>query len=98
MGYASNIISNFATDRLLSVTTFWKNKKRYAYLELENLRNFHSYSTIWHDGFPRIAWAAVNHIKVHGFLRAFKLRRGIVGSRFLFCVITAEPAVVKYIK
>ena len=42
--------------------TFWKNKKRYAYLELENLRNFHSYSTIWHDGFPRIAWAAVSHI------------------------------------
>lgn len=42
--------------------TFWKIKKRYANLELENLRNFHPYSKIRHDGFPRIAWAAVNHI------------------------------------
>lgn len=49
---------NFATDRPLSVTTFWKNKKRYAYLVSENLRNFRqSKDSI--VVLTRIAWAAI---------------------------------------
>ena len=31
---------NFATDRPLSVTTFWKNKKRYAHLVCRKRRKF----------------------------------------------------------
>ncbi len=49
---------NFVYDRLLSVTTFWKNKKRYAYLVSENLRNFRqSKDSI--VVLTRIAWAAI---------------------------------------
>lgn len=49
---------NFAYDRRLSVMTFWKNTKRYAYLVSENLRNFRQGK----DSIvvlTRIAWAAI---------------------------------------
>lgn len=60
-------------DRRRSIQTFWKIKKRYAYLELENVGNFQQYSKIWHGGFPRIAWAAVTTSEYKGFLRPSSL-------------------------
>ena len=51
-------------------------------LQLENLRNFRlSKDSI--VVLTRIAWATLLYL-LTGFLRAFKLGRGIVGSRFLF--------------
>ena len=62
--------------------TFLKNKKRYAYLVSENLRNFHS-SKDSIVVLTRIAWAAIV-TSAHWLSQGHHLRRGIVGSRFFY--------------
>ena len=69
-------------------TTFWNNKKRYAYLVNWKRRKFHNYTQGWHSGSHAIAWAAITTFVCTGFLRppiqnvAFAVPR--------FCVINGS--------
>ena len=70
------------------ITTFWKNKKRYAYLVSENVGNFQpskdSIVVLTH-----IAWATiVTSAQMVSY--DLHLRRGIVGSRFLLLQISPQ--------
>ena len=49
--------------------TYWKKKKRYAYLVLENVGNFQIRIQGWHSGSHAIAWAAITISVRKGFLR-----------------------------
>ena len=72
---------NFATDRLLSVTTFWKIRSVMLILFVENVGNFQNDARDSIVVLTRIAWAtiATSASKVS---YDHQQRRGIVGSRF----------------
>ncbi len=72
---------NFATDRLLSVTTFWKIRSVMLILFVENVGNFQNDARDSIVVLTRIAWAAIvtSASKVS---YDHQQRRGIVGSRF----------------
>ncbi len=72
---------NFATDRLLSVTTFWKIRSVMLILFVENVGNFQNDARDSIVVLTRIAWATIvtSASKVS---YDHQQRRGIVGSRF----------------
>ena len=72
---------NFETDRLLSVTTFWKIRSVMLILFVENVGNFQNDARDRIVVLTRIAWAAIvtSASKVS---YDHQQRRGIVGSRF----------------
>ena len=59
-----------------------KNKKRYAYLVVENLRNLRQVYKDLHSGSHAIAWAAITTSVYFRFSQNLRLRRSVVGSRF----------------
>lgn len=82
--FGSDILVKFVGGKFFDCSmTFLKNKKRYAHLVIGNLRNFRFDARDSIVVLTRIAWAAI----VTSASWAFSgppIRRGIVGSRFLF--------------